>query len=234
MLKINSINSGYGDLKILHDISLHLNKGEVLSVVGSNGAGKSTLMKTISGLVRSYSGSILFNGQDIAKFPAHTIAELGVAYVPEGRRLFSKLSVVENLLVGSYLKHVRPQRKKNFEEIYELFPILSERRNQLAGTLSGGEQQMLAIARGLMACPKLLLLDEPSLGIAPIIVDRIFEVILKLKNIGLTILISEQNVKRALGVSDKGMVIQTGQIVMEGKSQEMLESDEIKKAYLGM
>lgn len=234
MLKISSINSGYGDLQILRNINLSINKGEILSVVGSNGAGKSTLMKTISGLVKTNSGSIVLNGQEITKFPAHKIAELGVAYVPEGRRLFSKLSVMENLLVGSYLKLVRPHRKKNFEEIFELFPILSERRDQLAGTLSGGEQQMLAIARGLMACPKLLLLDEPSLGIAPVIVDRIFEVIKKLKSIGLTILISEQNVKRALGISDKGMVIQTGRIIMEGKSQDMLQSDEIRKAYLGM
>ena len=175
MLSLMNVNSGYGDLPILYDINLNLDRGEILAVVGSNGAGKSTLMKTICGLVKPSSGHILFDGQHIAKLAPHNIAQLGIAYVPEGRKLFSKLSVMENLLVGSYIESVRAKREENLEQVFQLFPILSERRNQLAGTLSGGEQQMLAISRGLMACPRLLMLDEPSLGIAPVIIDKIFE-----------------------------------------------------------
>lgn len=234
MLDLQNINSGYGDLLILEEINLSVQKGEILSIVGSNGAGKSTLMKTICGLVKPSSGQVVFEGQHIDKLSPHKIADLGIAYVPEGRRLFSNLTVLENLLIGSYRPSVRSSRQINMEEIYDLFPKLAERSNQMAGTLSGGEQQMLAIGRGLMACPRLLMLDEPSLGIAPVITDKIFDVIQKLNKSGLTIIISEQNVRRALKISDRGMVLQTGRIVSEGSSETMLESEEIKKAYLGM
>jgi len=234
MLEARGICAGYGDLEVLHDVDLSLSKGEILAVVGSNGAGKSTLMRTLAGLIRPRHGTIEFGGQDVTSLPAHRIAELGIVYVPEGRRLFGRLSVLDNLLVGSFVKRTRSERAKNLELVFGLFPVLKERMQQRSGTLSGGEQQMLAIARGLMACPKVLLLDEPSLGIAPVIVDRIFEVVNKLKTLGLPVLLSEQNVRRALQVADHGMVIQTGRVVMRGTGAELLASDRIRRAYLGM
>lgn len=234
MLDISELHAGYGDLRILHDISLSLEKGQIMSIVGSNGAGKTTLLKTISGLIKPYSGTVSFNGRDITALPAHRVAELGIVYVPEGRKLFGRLSVLDNLLVGSYAKRARRARARNLALALEMFPVLSDRRHQRAGTLSGGEQQMLAIARGLMASPQVFLLDEPSLGIAPVIVDRIFETIVRLKELGLTILLSEQNVRRALAIADRGIVIQTGRIVMQGKADGLLQSETIRRAYLGM
>ncbi len=234
MLEVRGVSAGYGDLEVLHDIDLTLNEGEVVAVVGSNGAGKSTLMRTLAGLIRPRRGSIEFDGRDITTIPAHTVAELGIVYVPEGRRLFGRLSVLDNLLVGSFARRTRSERAKNLELVFELFPVLKDRMQQRSGSLSGGEQQMLAIGRGLMACPKVLLLDEPSLGIAPVIVDRIFDTVRRLKAMGLPVLLSEQNVRRALQVGDRGMVIQTGRVVMTGTGTELLESDRIKRAYLGM
>jgi branched-chain amino acid transport system ATP-binding protein len=206
----------------------------LVCIVGSNGAGKSTLMRTISGLIKPNKGKILYRDKDISHLSAHEITDMGIVYVPEGKRLFNRMSVIDNLLVGSYCKQTHEHRGKNLAEIFEMFPVLGERKNQAAGTLSGGEQQMLSIARGLMACPKIILLDELSLGIAPVLVDQILKTVSKLKSSGLTILLSEQNVKRSLEIADIGVVLQTGKIVMKDKAKDLLKSDIIKKSYLGM
>ena len=234
MLKIENVNAGYADVTVLWDINLELAEGKTLAIVGSNGAGKSTIMRTLCGLVTPSSGSITFDGKNITKMSSHDIVKLGIVYVPEGRRLFNKLSVMDNLLVGSYLPQNRKARAQNLERVFDMFPKLHERREQKAGTLSGGEQQMLAIARGLMACPKVLMLDEPSLGIAPVIVDKLFEIIAELKKQNMTILISEQNVGRVLDIGDDAIVVQSGRIVMSGSCEEIKNSDMIQKAYLGM
>lgn len=234
MLRAEHIYAGYGDVTVLWDVSFTVQPGHTLAIVGSNGAGKSTIMRTLCGLVRPQKGTLQFDGQDITSKKAHEKAKSGIVYVPEGRRLFNKLSVADNLLVGSYLPENRKLRAENLQRVFEMFPKLSERREQKAGTLSGGEQQMLAIARGLMACPKILLLDEPSLGIAPVIVDRLFEIIAQLRQSGMTIVISEQNVARVLDIADDAIVIQSGRIAMCGKSSEIKQSDMIQKAYLGM
>ena len=219
---------------MLWDINIALDAGKTLAIVGSNGAGKSTIMRTLCGLVSPSAGSITFDGKNISKMAPHDIVKLGIVYVPEGRRLFNKLSVMDNLLVGSYLPQNRKKRAENLERVFEMFPKLHERREQKAGTLSGGEQQMLAIARGLMSCPKVLMLDEPSLGIAPVIVDKLFEIIAQLKKENMTILISEQNVGRVLDIGDDAIVVQSGRIVMSGTCEEIKNSDMIQKAYLGM
>ena len=234
MLKIENVNAGYADVTVLWDINLELAEGKTLAIVGSNGAGKSTIMRTLCGLVTPSTGSITFDGKNITKMSSHDIVKLGIVYVPEGRRLFNKLSVMDNLLVGSYLPQNRKARAQNLERVFDMFPKLHERREQKAGTLSGGEQQMLAIARGLMACPKVLMLDEPSLGIAPVIVDKLFEIIAELKKQNMTILISEQNVGRVLDIGDDAIVVQSGRIVMSGSCEEIKNSDMIQKAYLGM
>ena len=234
MLKIEKVNAGYGDVTVLWDINIALDAGKTLAIVGSNGAGKSTIMRTLCGLVSPSAGFITFDGKNISKMAPHDIVKLGIVYVPEGRRLFNKLSVMDNLLVGSYLPQNRKKRAENLERVFEMFPKLHERREQKAGTLSGGEQQMLAIARGLMSCPKVLMLDEPSLGIAPVIVDKLFEIIAQLKKENMTILISEQNVGRVLDIGDDAIVVQSGRIVMSGTCEEIKKSDMIQKAYLGM
>ena len=234
MLKIEKVNAGYGDVTVLWGINIALEAGKTLAIVGSNGAGKSTIMRTLCGLVSPSAGSITFDGKNISKMAPHDIVKLGIVYVPEGRRLFNKLSVMDNLLVGSYLPQNRKKRAENLERVFEMFPKLHERREQKAGTLSGGEQQMLAIARGLMSCPKVLMLDEPSLGIAPVIVDKLFEIIAQLKKENMTILISEQNVGRVLDIGDDAIVVQSGRIVMSGTCEEIKKSDMIQKAYLGM
>ena len=234
MLKIEKVNAGYGDVTVLWDINIALEAGKTLAIVGSNGAGKSTIMRTLCGLVSPSAGFITFDGKSISKMAPHDIVKLGIVYVPEGRRLFNKLSVMDNLLVGSYLPQNRKKRAENLERVFEMFPKLHERREQKAGTLSGGEQQMLAIARGLMSCPKVLMLDEPSLGIAPVIVDKLFEIIAQLKKENMTILISEQNVGRVLDIGNDAIVVQSGRIVMSGTCEEIKKSDMIQKAYLGM
>ena len=234
MLKIERVNAGYSDVTVLWDINIALEAGKTLAIVGSNGAGKSTIMRTLCGLVSPSAGSITFDGKNISKMAPHDIVKLGIVYVPEGRRLFNKLSVMDNLLVGSYLPQNRKKRAENLERVFEMFPKLHERREQKAGTLSGGEQQMLAIGRGLMSCPKVLMLDEPSLGIAPVIVDKLFEIIAQLKKENMTILISEQNVGRVLDIGDDAIVVQSGRIVMSGTCEEIKNSDMIQKAYLGM
>ena len=234
MLRLQDVHAGYGDVTVISDINFSLEKGKVLTILGSNGSGKTTIMRTICGLVKPSKGSLFFEDTDTTQMPPYKITELGIVYVPEGRRLFGKLSILDNLYLGSYLKQNKVKRKENLEKVFTMFPKLYERRHQKAGTLSGGEQQMCAIGRGLMSCPRILMLDEPSLGIAPVIVDVLFEIIADLKKQGMTILISEQNVVRVLEVADEGIVIQSGKVVMRGTSAELSASDAIQKAYLGM
>ena len=233
MLKLKNINAGYGNVPVLFDFSCEVNEGEVDSIVGSNGAGKTTLMRVISGIIKPSSGEMEFFGKSIAKLPAHKIVELGIAHVPEGRQVFGKLSVRENLMLGAFTVKSDSAKSKRLREMFNLFPILEERQNQQAETLSGGEQQMMAIARGLMSSPKLLLVDEMSLGLAPVLVEKVLET-LKLVAKEVTILLVEQKVQEALEIADRGYVIQNGRIVLAGTGPELLESDTVKKAYMGM
>jgi len=236
MLKITSLNVSYGNIRALVGVSLHVKPGEIVTLIGANGAGKTTLLNAISGLVSSGKGSILLSDQDIVSLSPENIVKLGISQVPEGRQVFSPLSVWDNLLLGAYLRHSRKNKSEiysNLDEIFELFPILKERQKQPAGTLSGGEQQMLAIGRALMSKPKLLLLDEPSMGLAPMITNDIFKTITSLRETGTTILLVEQNARAALKIADRGYVMETGQIVLQGLSDELLENQEVKRAYLG-
>jgi branched-chain amino acid transport system ATP-binding protein len=234
MLSVEGLNVFYGLAQALWDVSLQVNRGEIVSIIGSNGAGKSTTLKTIAGLLRPKSGSIKFDGSELSRTPPHKIIEKGIALVPEGRWLFPVMTVQENLELGAYTKEARRHLRDIFEEVFNLFPILKERRKQLAGTLSGGEQQMLAIARALMSRPKLLMLDEPSLGLAPSIVRKVFEVIERINEGGVAILLVEQNVHHALNISDRGYVLENGRIALSGRSDELLENEHVKKAYLGL
>jgi branched-chain amino acid transport system ATP-binding protein len=234
MLSVEGLNVFYGLAQALWDVSLQVNRGEIVSIIGSNGAGKSTTLKTIAGLLRPKSGSIKFDGSELSRTPPHKIIEKGIALVPEGRWLFPVMTVQENLELGAYTKEARRHLRDRFEEVFNLFPILKERRKQLAGTLSGGEQQMLAIARALMSRPKLLMLDEPSLGLAPSIVRKVFEVIERINEGGVAILLVEQNVHHALNISDRGYVLENGRIALSGRSDELLENEHVKKAYLGL
>ncbi len=233
MLKISKLNFSYGDLKVLWDIDLVVNEGEIVTVVGSNGAGKSTTLKNISRLVTPSSGTITFNGVELGKLEPHDVVELGIVQVPEGRRIFPELTVLENLRMGSFVKSARKDREKNRERVFTLFPRLRERQKQLGGTMSGGEQQMLAIARGLMANPRLLLLDEPSLGLSPLLVKSIFEIISEINRQGVTILLVEQNVHHSLRIADRAYVLETGRVVLTGKGTELLDDAHVKKAFLG-
>jgi branched-chain amino acid transport system ATP-binding protein len=234
MLSVEGLNVFYGLAQALWNVSLQVNRGEIVSIIGSNGAGKSTTLKTIAGLLRPKSGSIKFDGSELSRTPPHKIIEKGIALVPEGRWLFPVMTVQENLELGAYTKEARRHLRDRFEEVFNLFPILKERRKQLAGTLSGGEQQMLAIARALMSRPKLLMLDEPSLGLAPSIVRKVFEVIERINEGGVAILLVEQNVHHALNISDRGYVLENGRIALSGRSDELLENEHVKKAYLGL
>jgi branched-chain amino acid transport system ATP-binding protein len=234
MLKINKLNFSYGDLKVLWDIDLDVQAGEIVTVVGSNGAGKSTTLKNISRLVTPLSGSITFNGIDLAKQEPHDVVEIGVIQVPEGRKIFPEMTVRENLRMGSFIKSAKKDRKENMERVFALFPRLKEREKQLGGTLSGGEQQMLAIGRGLMANPKLLLLDEPSLGLSPLLVKNIFEIIVEINRLGVTILLVEQNVYQSLRIADRAYVLETGRVVLSGTGEDLLDNEHVKKAFLGM
>ena len=235
LLKVEKLRLGYGDLSILHDISFQVDRGEIVAVVGSNGAGKSTLLRTISGLIQPFSGEIIFNGETIQGIPPHKIVGKGIAQVPEGRQLFDYLTVEQNLMVGSTAPAARSHRKENFAMIFNLFTVLKERAKQRAGTLSGGEQQMLATARGLMAHPLLLMMDEPSWGLAPILTTELFETIQRVnKEVGTAILLVEQNVYKALSIAHRGYVLERGSIVMEGTGQELLAREDLKAAYLGL
>lgn len=234
MLKLNNVTAGYGSTTILHGISLDVNEGEIVTIVGGNGAGKSTTLRTISSLINPASGSIEFEGRDITKMAAHKVVELGITMVPEARQLFPEMTVLENLQMGSFTKVARPRYKEKLDEVLTLFPRVAERLSQEAQSLSGGEQQMVAIARGMMSCPKLMLFDEPSLGLAPIVVTQVFDVVKKIAASGTTVLIVEQNVFQTLQIADRGYVIENGEISMNGPAQELMGNDHIRKAYLGI
>lgn len=235
MLRVEGIKVSYEEVPALHEITFQVEAGQFVSIVGANGAGKSTILKTISGSLHPETGAIYFDDQRLDKMPAHRVVEMGIAHVPEGRRLFARLSVKQNLILGAYTKKSLAHREMTLQRIFQLFPVLKERQDQQAGTLSGGEQQMLAIARGLMSQPKLLMLDEPSLGLMPKLVTEIFEMIQRLnKEEGLTILLVEQNVQEALELADYAYVLQTGRLIMEGKPADLLQAEMIKKAYLGL
>jgi branched-chain amino acid transport system ATP-binding protein len=233
MLLLNNIHVFYGAIHALKGISFEVNKGEIVTLIGSNGAGKSTCLKTISGLLQPKEGVLTFKGDDLTVVDAPQIVARGISHVPEGRRIFANMSVSENLDLGAYLRKDKEGIKKDKEEIFTLFPRLKERRRQLAGTLSGGEQQMLAMGRALMSKPELLLLDEPSMGLAPILVNQIFEIIQGINSTGTTILLVEQNARMALSIANRAYVLETGKIVLSGNAQELMATEEVRKAYLG-
>jgi branched-chain amino acid transport system ATP-binding protein len=236
MLKIRNLEAGYGQLQVLRRISMHVDPGEIVAIIGANGAGKTTLLKTISGLIRSRSGVISFNDEDLRRISAEKIVFLGCSLVPEGRQVFATMSVKENLLLGGYVRYRRKAKEDmsaELERIYTIFPVLRERKKQLAGTLSGGEQQMLSIGRALMAKPKLIMMDEPSMGLAPLIVKDIFGIIRKIREDGNTVLLVEQNAKAALGVADRGYVMETGRIKLQGEADDLLSNQDVQRAYLG-
>lgn len=234
MLKIEKLNFSYGDLKVLWDIDLEVHDGEIVTVVGSNGAGKSTTLKNISRLEQPASGTITFQGKLLNELQSHEVVELGIVQVPEGRKIFPEMTVLENLRMGSFIKSARKDRDANIDRVFSLFPRLKEREKQLGGTMSGGEQQMLAIGRGLMTNPKLLLLDEPSLGLSPLLVKNIFEIIKEINRQGVTILLVEQNVYQSLRIANRAYVLETGRVVLSGSGEELLANDHVKKAFLGM
>lgn len=236
MLRIRNLESGYGSLKVLRHISIHVSTGEIVTIIGANGAGKTTLLKTIAGLIRPQAGEISFEKKEIARLSPEKIVFLGCSLVPEGRQVFAPMTVRENLLLGGYVQYRRNGRhevEKDLERIFGLFPRLREREAQLAGTLSGGEQQMLAIGRSLMARPKLIMMDEPSMGLAPLIVKDIFSIVRKLREEGNTVLLVEQNAKAALGIADRGYVLETGRIILEENAEDLLSNKDVQRAYLG-
>jgi branched-chain amino acid transport system ATP-binding protein len=232
MLSVSNLNVYYGGIHALRGVSLNVEQGQIVSIIGSNGAGKSTLINSISGIVKYKEGEILYKGEKLPK-QAHKIVKAGICQVPEGRIIFANLTVLENLKMGSFLRNDKDNIKKDLNRIYELFPILKERENQLAGTLSGGEQQMLAMGRGLMSNPDLILLDEPSLGLAPLMINTIFDIILEIKNMGKTILLVEQNAFKALSVADYAYVLEQGVVTLEGKASDLIKDEKIQEAYLG-
>ena len=246
MLEVRDLQVYYGMIHAIKGISFDVNQGEVIALIGANGAGKTTTLHTITGLLAPKSGSVLFEGKDITKVPAHKIVSMGMAHVPEGRRVFAELSVYENLKMGAYTRKNQDEIKKTLDMVYELFPRVreraeqkaetlsgGERKNQMAGTLSGGEQQMLAMGRALMSKPKIILMDEPSMGLSPIFVNEIFDIIRAVSESGTTVLLVEQNAKKALSISDRAYVLETGTITMSGKAKDLLEDEAVKKAYLG-
>jgi branched-chain amino acid transport system ATP-binding protein len=233
MLEIKNLNVHYGVIHALKDISLTVNEGEIVTLIGANGAGKTTTLRTISGLIKATSGQIILDGSDITSLSAPQRVQKNISQVPEGRRIFPAMTVLENLELGAYLRKDKPEIQKDIQHVYELFPILGERKKQTAGTLSGGEQQMLAMGRALMSKPKILLLDEPSMGLAPLLVREIFDIIKNINSEGTTILLVEQNARMALSIASRAYVIETGSIVMSGTGEELANSDEIQKAYLG-
>jgi len=233
MLEVKELQVYYGVIQALKDISFEVNQGEVIALIGANGAGKTTTLHTLTGLLPSKHGSIVFEGVDITKMPAHKIVEMGIAHVPEGRRVFAQLSVYENLIMGAYTRKDKKEIAENLAKVYQRFPRLEERKNQRAGTLSGGEQQMLAMGRALMSNPKMIVMDEPSMGLSPIFVNEIFDIIEKVSAGGTTVLLVEQNAKKALSIADRAYVLETGKIVLSGDAKTLMNDDSIKKAYLG-
>lgn len=233
MLEVKELQVYYGVIQALKDVSFEVNQGEVIALIGANGAGKTTTLHTLTGLLPAKHGSIMFEGVDITKMPAHKIVEMGIAHVPEGRRVFSQLSVYENLKMGAYTRKDKKEIAENLANVYKRFPRLEERKNQRAGTLSGGEQQMLAMGRALMSNPKMIVMDEPSMGLSPIFVNEIFDIIEKVSAGGTTVLLVEQNAKKALSIADRAYVLETGKIVLSGAAKDLINDDSIKKAYLG-
>jgi branched-chain amino acid transport system ATP-binding protein len=233
MLKLDGVHAGYGAIEVLKGVSLHVDEGEIVTLIGANGAGKTTTLMTICGVLRPRGGKVEFRGQDLGPLPAHEIVRLGIAQSPEGRKIFPRLSVLENLEMGAFTRNDASEVKRDIERMFGRFPILAERRAQAGGTLSGGEQQMLAVARALMARPKLLLLDEPSLGLAPLIVKKIFDVISELNQQGVTVLLVEQNARAALKLAHRGYVLETGEITIENTAEALLADERVQNAYLG-
>ena len=233
MLKVNDLQVYYGVIQALKGISFEVNEGEVIALIGANGAGKTTILHTITGLIEAKAGSVEFEGKDITKMPGHKIVTLGMAHVPEGRRVFADLTVYENLKMGAYTRTDKNEIAQSLEMVYKRFPRLKERKNQLAGTLSGGEQQMLAMGRALMSKPKIILMDEPSMGLSPIFVNEIFDIIREVSEAGTTVLLVEQNAKKALSIADRAYVLETGNIVLEDDAKELMNDESVKKAYLG-
>ncbi len=233
MLRVENVEVYYGVIKAIKGVSFEVNKGEIIALIGSNGAGKTTMLHTITGLISPKSGSIYLDGKDITKVPAHKIVAMGMAHVPEGRRIFQQLTVYENLKLGAFILKDKKQIEKNLKYVYEHFPRLKERKNQIAGTLSGGEQQMLAMGRALMSNPEIILMDEPSMGLSPILVSEIFQIIKEVSADGTTVLLVEQNAKKALSIADRAYVLETGNIVLSGDAKELMNDENIKKAYLG-
>ena len=233
MLEIKDLEVYYGMIQAIKGVSFDVNEGEVIALIGANGAGKTTILHTITGLLNAKKGSVWFEGKDITKVPAHKIVSMGMAHVPEGRRVFANLTVLQNLKMGAYTRKDKNEIDQTLENIYKRFPRLKERQNQLAGTLSGGEQQMLAMGRALMSHPKIILMDEPSMGLSPIFVNEIFDIIKSVSASGTTVLLVEQNAKKALSIADRAYVLETGKIVLSGKAGDLLNNDSIKKAYLG-
>ena len=233
MLEVKDLEVSYGMIQAIKGISFEVNQGEVIALIGANGAGKTTILHTVTGLLAPKAGKILFEGRDITKVPAHKIVSMGMAHVPEGRRVFAQLSVYENLKMGAYTRKDKQEIEETLEHVYQRFPRLKERRNQMAGTLSGGEQQMLAMGRALMSKPKIILMDEPSMGLSPIFVNEIFDIIREVSASGTTVLLVEQNAKKALAIADRAYVLETGKIALSGDADKLMNDDSIKKAYLG-
>ena len=233
MLEVKDLEVYYGMIQAIKGISFEVNEEEVIALIGANGAGKTTTLHTITGLLSPKSGHVMFEGKDITKVPAHKIVSMGMAHVPEGRRVFAELSVYENLRMGAYTRKDKNEIEESLKNVYKRFPRLEERKNQMAGTLSGGEQQMLAMGRALMSKPRIILMDEPSMGLSPILVNEIFDIIRAVSESGTTVLLVEQNAKKALSIADRAYVLETGKIVLEGNAKDLLEDDSIKKAYLG-
>lgn len=233
MLEIKDLEVYYGMIQAIKGISFEVNEGEVIALIGANGAGKTTTLHTISGLIAPKKGTVTFEGKEITKVPAHKIVSYGMAHVPEGRRVFASLSVLQNLKLGAYTRNNKDEIEESLQNVYRRFPRLEERKNQLAGTLSGGEQQMLAMGRALMSKPRILLMDEPSMGLSPIFVNEIFDIIKQVSAGGTTVLLVEQNAKKALSIADRGYVLETGKIVLSGKAEDLLNDESVKKAYLG-
>ena len=233
MLEIKDLKVSYGMIQAIKGISFEVNKGEVIALIGANGAGKTTILHTITGLLSADSGSVTYEGKDITRMPGHKIVSMGIAHVPEGRRVFANMTVLQNLKLGAYTRKDKAEIVETLEMVYTRFPRLKERKNQLAGTLSGGEQQMLAMGRALMSHPQIILMDEPSMGLSPIFVNEIFDIIEEVSKSGTTVLLVEQNAKKALSIADRAYVLETGNIVLDGKASELLDNDSIKKAYLG-
>lgn len=233
MLEVKDLHVHYGVIEAIKGISFTVNAGEVIALIGANGAGKTTTLHTVTGLIKPTSGSIFFEGKDITKVPAHKIVSLGMAHVPEGRRVFAQLSVYDNLLMGAYTRKDKEEIQNTLQVVYDRFPRLEERKNQMAGTLSGGEQQMLAMGRALMSHPSIILMDEPSMGLSPIFVNEIFDIIKAVSKAGTTVLLVEQNAKKALSIADRAYVLETGTISLEGKADKLMNDEAVKKAYLG-